>query len=204
MIAPLIMAVGWIIAYVLIIRRAYLDKTHGMPLPALSFNIAWEGMILVLLPRDSPTWYVVLIWFLLDCVILAQYFVYARPKSYLTLRDRLFWPGSLAMLVVGIGTTVAVTISLQDYGGGITGYAMNAFMSMLFCWMLLARDSLKGQSFYIALFKFIGTGATFTYADRSDPLYAWFGLMFIGFDLAYIALVWIVGRRDGIKVLRRV
>jgi hypothetical protein len=49
MIGPLIMAICWIITYILIIRRSYIDQTYGMPYPVLYFNIAWEGMMLFFL-----------------------------------------------------------------------------------------------------------------------------------------------------------
>jgi hypothetical protein len=35
-------ALGWAVAYVLIIRRGFLDKTYGVPMVALAGNIVWE------------------------------------------------------------------------------------------------------------------------------------------------------------------
>jgi hypothetical protein len=138
-------------------------------------------------------------------MILAQYFIYARQKKCFTLQERLFWPRSLAMLAVGVGTTIAVTLNFNDTSGGITAYSMNALMSISFCAMLLKRNSLQGQSFYIAFFKFLGTAITYTYIERPiDPLFAWYGVVIIGFDLAYIALVWIIGKRDNVKLLLRI
>jgi len=207
MIGQLIMATSWTAAYALIIHRSFRDKTHGMPFPALCFNIAWEGMMLFLLERGSLIWYVVLLWFLLDGVILLQYFAYARPKersTFSTPRERLFWISSLALLAVGIGTTITVTIRFDDSSGAISAYSMNALMSILFCTMLLKRNSLEAQGLYIAILKFLGTAITFTYIDLTDPLILWFGVVIAFFDLSYIALVCMIGKRDGIKLLLRI
>jgi hypothetical protein len=32
----------WALAYVLIIRRGFLDETYGMPFVALCANVSWE------------------------------------------------------------------------------------------------------------------------------------------------------------------
>lgn len=40
----LISGISWTIVYIELIRRGFLDRTYGMPLFALAFNIAWEFM----------------------------------------------------------------------------------------------------------------------------------------------------------------
>jgi hypothetical protein len=198
------MSICWPLAYVLIIRRAYLDKATGMPFPAFFFNLSWEGMMLFVLPVGSLTWFAVLVTFLLDWPIVIQYFIYDRPRRAVTLKGRLFWPISLAMLVVALGTTVIVTVVLEDHAGGVSAYAMNALMSVFFCKMLVDRDGLRGQSLYIAVSKAIGSAATLPTIKPHEVLLWWFGGMMLAFDVAYIVMVWIVGRRDGVDLLKRV
>jgi len=43
-ILTLISGIGWSVVYLGLINRGFKDKTYGMPLFALAFNIAWEFM----------------------------------------------------------------------------------------------------------------------------------------------------------------
>ena len=193
----------WTLAYVLIIRRAWLDKVPAMPFPATCLNTAWEGMMLGAHEPWGLGFNTVLVWFLLDCVILVQFFVYGRPHGGTGIRDRVFWPASLAVLAVGIGTPLAIRATFDDPNGLYSAYFQNALMSVLFCTMLLQRDSLSGQSLYIALAKFLGSAVVITYGEPSDTFLIWCYAIWVVFDLAYIALLWMVARRDGIALLRR-
>ncbi len=95
-------------------------------------------------------------------------------------------------------------------------------MSILFVTMLLRRDSLRGQSIYIALSKFLGTFFAFLLAlfwsprslhehwdtllpDRYYPLSPLLLTLYAGiflFDLLYIALVFQKSRADGVSQAR--
>lgn len=193
----------WTLAYLLIIRRAYLDKLPAMPFPATCLNVSWEGMMLFEHEFGGIGWATVFIWFVLDVVILAQYFVYARPAAPTTLADGLFWPASLATVAVGIGTPVVLKHAFDNPSGLIAAYFQNALMSILFCKMLLDRDSLRGQSIYIALAKMLGTSVTILYGEPSDAYLLWCYVLIMAFDAAYVALLCKVARRDGIRILRR-
>jgi len=193
----------WVLTYLLIIRRAWLDKVPGMPFPATCLNSAWEGMMLYLLEFASIGWFCVFTWFVLDCVIFVQYFVYARPPAPRSMRDRIFWPWSLLMAGLCAATPAILTVRFQDFDGLIAAYFQNALMSILFCTMLLGRDSIKGQSIYVALSKFLGTLVVVTYGEPSDVLLAWCYAVIVTFDMIYVWLIYRVGRRDGIAVFRR-
>src|SRR5689334_13192718 len=64
--------VFWLIAYGLIIKRSFQDKTFGMPIAALCGNIAWE---ILFSNVYHPDYFLVRIgnslWVLFDLVILA-------------------------------------------------------------------------------------------------------------------------------------
>lgn len=202
-VAKLILWACWASTYVLIIRRTSLDKTPGMPFAVLCMNATWEAMMLFFHEFGGPGWITVLVWLLLDLVMFAQYFVYARPRQQKTLADRLFWARSIAMIVVGIGTPIVITMHFQNYDGLIAAYFQNALMSILFCHMILSRNSLAGQSIYIAIFKLIGTAMTLTYGEPSNMLLLWCYVLIIAFDFAYIAMILTVARRDDIAVWKR-
>jgi hypothetical protein len=193
----------WTLAYLLIIRRAYLDKVPGMPFPATCLNVSWEGMMLFEHEFLGIGWATVFVWFALDVVILVQYFLYARPAQVTTLADAMFWPASLAMVAVGLGTPIVLNHSFGDPSGLIAAYFQNALMSVLFCGMLLARDNMRGQSIYIALAKLSGTSVAALYGEPSTAYLIWCYLLIMAFDLAYVFLLCKVARRDGIAVFRR-
>lgn len=62
----------WTTAYVLIIRRARLDRVPAMPFPATCMNTSWEAMMLFEHEFGGLGWITVFVWFALDLVILAQ------------------------------------------------------------------------------------------------------------------------------------
>lgn len=193
----------WTLAYLLIIRRAYLDKVPGMPFPATCLNTSWEGMMLFEHEFGGIGWITVFIWFALDLVIVAQYFLYARPSNVTRLADAMFWPSTLAIVAVGIGTPLVLNHAFDNPSGLIAAYFQNALMSILFCGMLLSRDSIRGQSVYIALAKMFGTSVAILYGEPSTAFLMWCWVLVMVFDLAYVWLLCKVAQRDGIRVLRR-
>ena len=44
----------WTLAYLLIIRQGFLDRTYGMPLAALCVNLSWELVFAFVYPHDLP------------------------------------------------------------------------------------------------------------------------------------------------------
>ena len=57
----------WTIAYLLIIYRGFRDKTYGMPMFALAFNISWEFIFAFLIGSGSQLQKVVnTVWFVFD------------------------------------------------------------------------------------------------------------------------------------------
>jgi len=194
----------WTLAYVLIIRRAYLDKVPGMPFAATCLNVAWEGTMLFEHPFGGLGWITVFVWFALDVVIVGQYFRYARPAAATTLADQMFWPATLALMAACLVTPVVINRAFHNPSGLIAAYFQNALMSILFCGMMLRRDSMRGQSLYVALAKLAGTSVAILYGEPSDPFLLWCYILVIAFDLAYVALIVKVARRDGVDLLRRV
>jgi hypothetical protein len=194
----------WTLAYVLIIRRAHLDQAPGMPFAATCLNVGWEGAMLFHHPFGGLGWITVFIWFALDLVILAQYFVYARPATATTLAEQMFWPATVGIMVTCLITPIVINHAFHDPSGLIAAYFQNALMSILFCGMMLRRDSMRGQSLYVALAKLVGTSVAILYGEPSNAFLLWCYILVIAFDLAYVALIVRVASRDGIDLLRRI
>ena len=188
-----IMMVGglfWSATYILIIRRGFKDKTFGMPMAALCANISWEAIFAFYSPHDAPQLYVNYIWFALDAVIVIQFLKYGKREFPNIPRWQFF-----AIFALGISIAVPMILSinyqLEDNVGAYAAFGQNLMMSVLFVTMLINRQGISGQSFYIALFKMIGTGlsslAFYMYrpiAQDSAFLQFLFVAIFV-FDLIY-------------------
>lgn len=188
-----IMMIGglfWSATYILIIRRGFKDKTFGMPMAALCANISWEAIFAFLSPHDAPQLYVNYIWFSLDAVIVMQFLKYGK-KEFPNIPKWQFFAVFALGISVAIPIILSVNYELDDNIGAYTAFGQNLMMSILFVTMLINRKGIGGQSFYIALFKMIGTGlsslAFYLYrpiAQDSILLQFLFVSIFI-FDLIY-------------------
>jgi hypothetical protein len=205
-----IMMVGgvfWSATYLLIIRRGFKDKTFGMPLAALCANISWEAIFAFFTPHDPPQLYVNYIWFALDVVIVLQFLKYGK-KEFPSIQKWQFF----AMFALGISIAapmiLAVNYELQDNVGAYAAFGQNLMMSVLFVTMLINRNGVSGQSFYIGLFKMRGTGlsslAFYMYksmAQESYLLQFLFVAIFI-FDLIYTIGIYQKCKNNGISLKR--
>jgi hypothetical protein len=129
----LISGISWSIVYIAIINRGFKDKTYGMPLFALAFNIAWEFTYGFLVGGNFSLQKVVNItWFALDAVIIFTYFKYGRqgfPKSY----EKFFIPWSLTAFAIGFVTIYFARVEFDVSLGAIySAFTQNLLMSVLF------------------------------------------------------------------------
>src|SRR3954471_11877241 len=80
-ILTLISGISWSLVYIELIRRGFKDKTYGMPLFALTFNLSWEFLFsLVFRNNGDVTLQTIInfIWGCFDIVIAYTYFRYGR------------------------------------------------------------------------------------------------------------------------------
>ena len=68
---------GWLLAYIDLIRLGFKQKTYGMPIAALALNIVWEGLYAYMYWAHDGMFYggymmalVNTAWFIADCLIL--------------------------------------------------------------------------------------------------------------------------------------
>jgi hypothetical protein len=146
----------WTLAYLLIIRRGFLEGTYGMPLVALCANLSWEFIFSFVYPHDLPQRAVNVVWFSFDLVILLQLLLYG-PREFADLPRRAFYAVLALALATSFGVVLAVTYEFDDFDGVYSAFGQNLMMSVLFIAMLRSRGSLRGQSVGIALSKLGGT-----------------------------------------------
>lgn len=215
----------WTLAYVLIIRRGSRDRTFGMPLTALGANLAWECIFLVETLQHQvydARLAMILPWTLLDGAIVYQCFRFGPQDFRQPLVRKYFRLGLVGILGMAAAVLFSFVREVHDAIGWYAAFGQNLMMSILFVTMLLRRDSLRGQSIYIALSKFLGTFFAFLLAlfwsprslhehwdtllaDRYYPLSPLLLTLYAGiflFDLLYIALVFQKSRADGVSQAR--
>lgn len=226
----------WLVAYICIIYRGFKDKSYGMPVVALCGNLAWEIIYGLRLEPVCPlTWTSCpdaviqgrnAIWLLFDLAILYTVLKYGR-HYFSGFLGKYFTPivlGGVAvagMIIyffvneyyirnawgVSVGGKIPEFLPLTEQGGSdVTGFALNLIMSILFVFMLERRGSVDGQSFTIAVSKWLGTLAAFgfMFADNiQTPLVnALYGTVF-AFDVFYMWLIYRRLRQAGINPFRR-
>ena len=189
----LALGVSWTLAYALIIKRGFQDKTFGMPLTALSANLSWEFIFSFIYPHEPPQNYINLIWLCFDILILTQALSFWRADFGARLSARLFYPGFVLMLVIAFLAVYFVTLEFEDTVGKYSAFGMNLMMSVQFIAMLIRRGNVNGQSMYIAFFKMIGTLFASTWFFLDNPASMLMNFLFVAIlalDLVYAALLY--------------
>ena len=198
----------WTLAYLLMIRRGFLDRTYGMPLVALCANISWEFIFSLVYPHDLPQRAVNVVWFSFDLVVLLQVLLYG-PREFAGLPRRAFYAVFALALATSFGAVLAVTVEFDDFDGVYSAFGQNLMMSVLFLTMLYARRSLRGQSVSIALLKMGGTAlasfAFYFYNPEYDGsvLLPFLYVAILVFDGIYAGAVIVRRRRKGHNSLAR-
>ena len=196
--------VSWTLVYILIIKRGFQDKTYGMPLVALCANISWEFIFSFIHPHGVPQFYINIVWFGLDVVILFQVLRYGRSCN--ALAAQLFYPAFFLTLGLSFWVILSVTHRLDDWYGRYTAFAQNFMMSVLFVAMLCRRKSIAGQSLYIAVFKMLGTILPSILFHLKYPSSSFLNFLYIAiflFDGAYLALLYRKCREQGVNPWKR-
>ncbi len=200
---PLMLAGGlfWALAYILIIRRGFVDGTYGMPVVALCANISWEFVFSFIFPHGQIQTPVNVGWFVLDLIILGQAVRYG-PREFPALPSRIFYAALVAGLLTAFAVVVAITVEFRDFDGAYTAFGMNLMMSILFLWMLYSRGSLRGQSPWIGVAKMVGTAcnsaAFWLYASEGSVLLPSLFVAILLFDAAYVFFAFRLRRTKGV------
>jgi hypothetical protein len=188
----LVSGISWTIVYLDIINRGFRDKTYGMPLFALAFNASWEFIFAFLVGDGISLQRIVnTVWFIADTVIVYTYFRFGR-RELPTAVQRWFIPWSMLAFVVAFVVLVYTHLEFEDFfGARYSAFAQNLMMSVLFIGMLVARNGVRGQSMYIAIFKWLGTLAPTiqVYGQTGSNLILVLGAAVFVYDVVYIGLL---------------
>ena len=197
----------WILTYVFIISKGFKDKTYGMPLIALCANISWEFIFSFVFPYGPPQSYINYLWFGLDTILVAQFLKYGK-NEFLRWSTSKLYKLFIVLISSEFGIILIGSIIIGDFRGIYSAFGQNLVMSILFIIMFSKRNSLRGQSIYIAIFKMLGTGLVSLHFYLYEPitqssfiLPSLFISIFI-FDMAYIFLIIKYNKQNKIPLLK--
>jgi len=203
----------WTATFILVIRRGFLDKTFGMPVAAAVINLVWDLAISFIYPAPAPQVYFEILFGVFDAIIIFQILKYWRSE-FKSLSPMFFYSSVvLAFLTAGV-LVWASRIEWNDTATVYSGNLGNLMGSILFVWMLLQRQDLRGQSFYIALCKWLGTAsASLAFVLFRLPGYPRYdasillpvlGAATFVYDFVYVVLLYQMCRRQGINPWTRI
>lgn len=220
------------IAYIGIIYRGFKDQSYGMPIVALTLNLAWEIVFAFFIPPYGSygaqliphgglkAQAIFTIWALLNSTILYTYlrngYKYFAPVYHIS---RAQWLGfTLAMFVFSFGIMYFGGQFFRQFelffqndhirGATFIAFIQNAIMSISFVVMFHMRGSVEGQSFTIAWAKWIGTsmtGGIIFIMEHPDNWYfvgVFLAAIFVA-DVYYMVAIYRALRREGINPWRR-
>lgn len=184
----------WTLTYILIIWLSFRDKTYGMPFFALCLNISWEFIFSFILPHRPIQRTIDIVWFSFDMIILFQLLRYGS-REFPNVPKPAFYTAFLFVLATCFCTVLFISYEFNDLRGVYAAFGQNLLMSILFINMLYQRQSLRGQSVWIAICKLVGTAlaslAFYLYArvSHGSILLPFFYVAILVYDIIYVGLV---------------
>ena len=191
--------VAWTIVYIELIRLGFDQKACGMPLFALTLNLAWEWIYGIdglfvshsfILAQSVAN----VAWACCDVLVMATWVLFG--KKYMPDRaKRLFLPYTVLALAFGFAMQFAFYFNCESAEAAsiYSAFAQNAAMSVMFLAQLFSHNDTKAQSMTIAVCKCVGTLAPTVYGQiNGSPLAGYIlitGLVCFVFDMAYIVLL---------------
>ncbi len=218
------LALFWLPAYFLIIRRGFLDKSYGMPIVAMLGNWPWEwifGLNMVsacpvvweTCPQQFLTWANFASMFL-DGFIVYTILRFGRDKFKNPFIHKYFYPilvfGLIASFAiqytfiseVGFPNYNKLTVNGQiplflpgDEGGSYSAYFLTFLMGVLFIFMLTERNSLEGQSLWIAITMMLGNVAAFVFLAILNELSPLLNVLFYLTMFVNLLYIWMVYKK---------
>ena len=211
------MYLAWTTAYLFIIISCFKQKSYGIPMVVLCFNVIWEFYFSFNVLGSDLFYFFVWgnrLWFVFDVIIVYQFFRYGRERQVIPFVKKYFYPiaiFTLIMMAIGIYT---FSFYYNDLQGASSSMTINLVMSILFIFMLFYRyEDCNGLNYPAAWLKMIGTaaGSVFLYVwwpaqfengelinhpgIPEPPTYSWMHFLYVGILLVDLVYVWQLGKR---------
>ncbi|KAI1178251.1 hypothetical protein F4777DRAFT_539019 [Nemania sp. FL0916] len=155
----------WTAAYVLYIRQGFKDRSYGMPLVPLCFNIGWEFAYGVLYPLSVAETLTFVPWLLIDAGIVYTTIQYG-PEQWK--HAPVVAQNIKPLLGLGIAFSLVVhwafieTVGSVDDAGLWSGFGCQFLLGTSSVAQIMARGNTGGHSWKIWLFRGLGTSFAVT------------------------------------------
>jgi hypothetical protein len=207
----------WGVAFLLLIRRGFVDKISPYPAVALLCAFPWNIYYAIhyesALDRlDWLGW----MWFCIGDSFMLYFLLRYSRDEYTSIPRQWFIPGFSVVFLANLGLQHVFLRDLRRFiGASDASYLVPLLFSMLlyyyiyalsFIFMLWRRNSVRGQSLYIALTKMLGTSFGMIYAHihyLQSTLLLYLGGVFFAVELTYALLVYRQCLRENINPWRR-
>lgn len=194
-----ISGIAWTVVYIELIRRGFKEKACGMPLFALTLNLAWEWIYGIdglfvsksFIPAQSVA---NIAWAVCDILVLATWLKFGKQSMPERVKQY-FIPYTLLALGFGFAMQFAFYFNCEtvELASIYSAFAQNAAMSVLFLAQLFRREDTKAQSASIAVGKWLGTLTPTIYGQiNGNPVAGYIlltGIVCCVFDVIYIVLL---------------
>ena len=195
----LISGLSWSVVYLVLIYQGFKHKSYGMPFLALGLNFAWEfyySFYKLDIDHISLQRGINIFWFILDSIIVYQYFKFGKQHFTKHVKSNLFIPWSVIALAVCF---MVEYLFLYEFGpkpgAKYSAFLQNLIMSFLFIDLLIRRGYTKELSMVVAVCKCIGTLAPTLLFGADNNFILGVGLLCFVIDLIYIGLLYHLRKR---------
>ena len=159
MLAALIGSLLWTLAYILMIRRGFRDRTYALPLLAILLNFSWEFIYVVIYRPDNRTvLWLRIIWLVVDVFNVWLLLRYGKAIQSVPEIKQHFYSVVVCTFALCYLGHLALHERFSDHPASDSAYSINFIMSVLFVFMYFNRRDLSGLSYGAAWAKMLGTG----------------------------------------------
>ncbi|MDC1162061.1 hypothetical protein OAT18_01325 [Tenacibaculum sp.] len=185
---------SWSVVYIVLIYNGFKYKSYGMPLLALALNFGWEffySFYELDVNNISLQRWINIFWFVLDGIIVYQYFKFGKQYFPKKLGGKLFIPWSI---LVFASCFLIEYMFLHEFGKSqgakYAAFLQNLIMSFLFLDLLLKRVKIAEFSMAVAICKWIGTLAPTILFGMENSFILVIGGLCSVIDLIYIGVLY--------------
>lgn len=202
---------GWVVAYVAIVKNALRNQFLEIPAGAVVANIAWEFVWGFLYPNELGRFFSwgYRIWFFFDLGIVYMLFRFGERQVELAELKAVFRPACVFGIVAWAVAIYFFVGEGYDTGyGAISGYILNTMMSALYVVIILRHGQLYDFSLVVAWSKMLGTALLTVFnfiVQPHNPYLLLLCLLTLALDLLYIGLFYAIrsGRAAGLASATR-
>ena len=146
----------WVAGYVMMVRRGFKDQSYGLPISVLCVNIPWEFYYGFCADSSTLAKAVAIIYLVPDLLVLWTCLKYGPDDFDSSLMKRGYKAIAGAGMAVGMLAIWGMHVGFADEFGAITATFTTALSVVMLLAMILRRNNVRGQSFYIGLCLLLG------------------------------------------------